>query len=168
MKTSTTRPWRRARGLATGLLALLLALPAAARAQGVAVYRWHFAANDWDLYTSNPQERPGGWTAEGERFRLFPPATPQTQPLYRVWRLDGGHHFTTDARELEQAIAWGWRVEGVVGNVAREGRPGTVPLFRFARGNGRVLLTIDRREGERAGLHNQGVVGWVLPPARAP
>ncbi len=145
--------------------ALLAATTAGLAAQEVAVYRWYHG-NNWHFYTSNAQERPGGWSEEGIKFRLFRDGTPGTQVLYRIRRNDGGHFYTSNPAEVDAVKARGWVVEGSTGSTGIGQLPGTVPLHRFHKPqNGRHFYTIDKGEGDRAGFQYEGVIGYVLPSA---
>ena len=83
----------------------------------VPLYRYYQGAHQDHFYTTNPHEIgtvvPGvarnGYTSEGIAGYCYPHLRDGTVPLYRYWRSDTDHFYTTNASEI------GTTVPGVTG-----------------------------------------------------
>lgn len=94
----------------------------------VVVYRLYNIESGEHLYTADYNEATDlvkksanlsdgtlhGWQSEGEPFLAYAPFTPGKEPVYRLYKPGGFHHFTRDANEIAALTSdQGYRNEGV-------------------------------------------------------
>ena len=86
-------------------------------------------------------------------------------PFYRLGSAQGGHLYTTNTTERDQAVRSGYRDEGVIGYVASSQLAGTTPLYRLSRAsNNDHLYTTSAQERQSAlqnGYRDEGIAGYI-------
>ncbi|KAF9042494.1 hypothetical protein BJ165DRAFT_1349478 [Panaeolus papilionaceus] len=105
----------------------------------------------------------------------YPTFVPNSLPLFRLFNIGtGDHHYTTDLREIGDAVKVGYELECIAGFVLqKDGEPQTVNvtmgLRRMWSGGKRdhVYLTLDSsKEKDKLiyeGYVDEGVIGRVVP-----
>ncbi|KAJ6453344.1 hypothetical protein C8R45DRAFT_1039246 [Mycena sanguinolenta] len=159
--------------LVVGNVAKVLADSCADPSQAVPVYRdFNQAAGD-HFYTTNFTEynvaNTGGYSAEGQRFLVFPTAVSSTVHLIRLFNgaiID--HFYTTNATEA--ATATGWNVENLTPMYIYPTQIcGSVPLYRSFNPSisDHLYTTSQTEQGLMTGYNFELIAGYVLPLASA-
>lgn len=133
------------------------------------VYRAYDAQGGWFNQGSRTEvvESPGeakamgAYAAQGIAFRLQAPASkvPQSRELHRC--MVAG---TRDVFVSNDALCEGQQHLASLGFAYDAEQPGTLPLYRCYGNPGTHLSTVTPAECGAAGLHVEGLQGWVIPP----
>ncbi len=129
-----------------------------------AIYRfWSPSAGD-HLYTTNPNEKPGGYRFEGISGYVYNRQVPGTVAIYRSAQPQiGSHYYTTTD---DDPTKYGYVDEGILGYAFAQSTSGSSPWYRLHKGGStsdyvHTISDAERQAVKELGYEEQGIVAYL-------